>query len=127
MVALIVVFAFAAVVVCALAVPLMLRKVKPNALYGLRCPATFADEWVWYEANARSGRELFALGFCELILALAPMIDPTLPLPMYVVGNATFLSFGAIFFAIVGWMRANRLLRERRAESLFAGTKPGPG
>ncbi len=123
MIALVVVFVFAGVLLCALAVPLMLRKVKPNVLYGLRCPATFADEWVWYEANARSGRELFALGFCELILALVPLVDPTFPLPMYLVGNATFVGFGAVFFAVVGWVRANRLLKERRA----AMPSPGSG
>jgi uncharacterized membrane protein len=128
MIALVVVFGFAGVLLCALAVPLMLRKVKPNGFYGLRCPATFADEWVWYEANARSGRELFALGFCELILALAPVIDPTLPLATYAIGNAVFVGFGAVFFAIVGWMRANRLLKERRAaQSNDSGSKFAPG
>jgi uncharacterized membrane protein len=126
MVVLVVVFVLAGALMCVLAVPLMRRRIKPNGLYGLRVPATFADEWVWYEANARSGRELFALGFCEIILALVPMIDPTFPLQMYVAGNAAFVAFGAVFFAIVGCVRANRLLKERRA-NLAGGTgKFGP-
>ncbi len=116
MVVLVVVFALAGVLLCALAVPLMLRKIQPNPYYGLRSPATFADEWVWYEANARTGRDLFALGFCELILALVPLVDPAFPLPTYVLGNGIFVGFGAIFFAIVGWMRADRLLKERRED-----------
>ena len=124
----VVVFAFVGLLLCALALPLMLRKVKPNLLYGLRCPATFADEWVWYEANARSGRELFALGFCELILAIVPVVDPSFPLHTYVVGNAIFVGFGAIFFAIVGWLRAIRLLKLRRAaQSSESGSKFAPG
>jgi uncharacterized membrane protein len=96
MVVLVVVFVLAGALMCVLAVPLMRRRIKPNGLYGLRVPATFADEWVWYEANARSGRELFALGFCEIILALVPMIDPTFPLQMYVVGNAAFVALRSL-------------------------------
>src|SRR6476619_1818925 len=106
--------ALAGAVICALAIPLMQRRIKPNLLYGLSCPATFADDWVWYEANARSGRELFALGVCVSIFALAPLIDSTIPPITYVLGNSVFLSVGAIFFGVMGWMRANRLLKERQ-------------
>jgi uncharacterized membrane protein len=110
------VFALAGTVMCVLAVPLMRRRIKPNGLYGLRVPATFADEWVWYEANARSGRELFALGSSQLILALVPLVDARVPFPTYAIGNAIFLGLGAVVLAIVGCIRANRLLKERRAE-----------
>ena len=39
-----------------LALPLMLRKVPPNLVYGYRTRATLTDENVWYEANAHFGR-----------------------------------------------------------------------
>ena len=42
--------------------PLARRRVRPNRWYGLRIPATFADEHVWYEANAACGRDLVLLG-----------------------------------------------------------------
>lgn len=45
-----------------LAVPLILRRMPPNSFDGLRVSATVADEWVWYEANARSGWDLLWLG-----------------------------------------------------------------
>ena len=54
MVVLAVVFALTGLLLAGLAVPLMRRRVPPNGLYGLRVAATFADEEVWYEANARS-------------------------------------------------------------------------
>ncbi len=45
-----------------LALPLVLRRVKPNAAYGFRTPRTLSDESVWYEANAFAGRLTLGLG-----------------------------------------------------------------
>ena len=51
-----------ALIICALlaiiALPLALRCVAPNALYGFRTPATMADRELWYSANAFAGRAL---------------------------------------------------------------------
>jgi hypothetical protein len=44
-----------------LAVPLMLRRVPPNVLYGYRTRATLANNVLWYDANAHFGRG-FLLG-----------------------------------------------------------------
>ncbi len=41
-----------------LAIPLILRKVPRNVVYGFRTCATLADDFVWYEANAHFGRGL---------------------------------------------------------------------
>ncbi len=43
-------------VFAAIAVPLILRKVPRNGLYGFRTPATLRDDRVWYEANAYFGK-----------------------------------------------------------------------
>ena len=96
-----------------LAIPLIRRRVKPNGLYGLRVPATFADEWVWYEANARSGRDLAILGAMQIAIAVSPLLLPIDELS-HVLFNAAFLAAGSILFAIVGWHRANVLLESRR-------------
>jgi uncharacterized membrane protein len=114
---LMVVFSSTALLLIGLSVPLILRRVKPNYLYGLRVPSTFADEFVWYEANARSGRDLFALGFVGLVLALSPIVDREMPLIVYAVGNGIVVGAGAIGITIIGWLRANRLLKERRANA----------
>jgi uncharacterized membrane protein len=99
----------------ALAMPLIRRRVKPNGMYGLRIPATFADEWVWYEANARTGRDLLYIGLFEIIVALLLAPLPFVPWLAYVLVNAAVLLFGAIGMCIVGVQRANRLLKERRS------------
>ena len=41
-----------------LAVPLIVRKVRRNVVYGFRTCATLADDYVWYETNAFFGRGL---------------------------------------------------------------------
>ena len=38
-----------------LSIPLVLRKVRPNVVYGYRTRAILADESLWYEANAYFG------------------------------------------------------------------------
>jgi len=42
-----------------LSVPLWLRLVPMNRLYGVRLPSTFASDARWYDVNAHFGRQLF--------------------------------------------------------------------
>jgi uncharacterized membrane protein len=98
-----------------LGVPLVQRRVGPNLLYGLRVPATLADEWVWYEANAASGRDLVVLGVAQVVLAIGLALVFRLPVDAYAVANVAFLLVAVLVFAVVGWRRANQLLRSRRA------------
>ena len=58
------------VVFIVLGVPLFLRLVPPNGLYGLRVSATEGDEFVWYEANRRAGRDLALVGMVLLVVAV---------------------------------------------------------
>lgn len=103
---------------CALAIPLMQRRVPPNGLYGLRVRATFADETVWYEANARSGRDFFVFGLAQIVLALAlPFVVPEITDEAYDTANTAFLLLGALWVAAIGIQRADRLLREREERS----------
>jgi len=52
------------------AIPLLLRRVPPNHLYGLRVSETLSEEAVWYEANARSARDLLGVGVGTIVLAV---------------------------------------------------------
>lgn len=98
--------------IMALALPLMHRKIAPNSVYGLRVKATSADEWVWYEANARNAKEMFAVGAVVAALTLA------LPLlgvrgDLYALILTASLLIGLIGVAIRGWQLATRLLEQR--------------
>ena len=41
-----------------LAIPLILRKVPRNVVYGFRTRATLGDDFLWFETNAHFGRKL---------------------------------------------------------------------
>lgn len=103
-----------------LSLPLVLRRVPPNLGYGLRVPATFKDERVWYDANASTGRELFVLGVALLVFALLPPLFGWRGETHWLAWSA-LLIVGSLTMLVVGWRRANRMLRQRRAESSPSG------
>lgn len=104
-------FAAVSVLLMALAVPLMRRRVPPNHTYGLRVRATLADPEVWYEANAASGRDLFGLGAVLLVVSLTvPWVAGRWGPPLLAGG----VTLGALGMAWRGTRHANRLLAARR-------------
>ncbi len=92
---------------------MILRRVPPNRIYGLRVPATFADEEVWYEANAKSGWDLVILGIALAVLAALLWASGWDEAVCSLVWSAAAL-VGALAAAFVGIRRANRLLKEVR-------------
>ena len=120
--ALLAIFTGVGLLLIALAVPLMRRSVPPNGWYGLRVAATFADEWVWYEANAHSGRDLMILGALQMVVAVLPAVLGV-PEISYAITNIAFLLAGTVAYALIGIRRANRLLKHRQG-SERAGQTP---
>lgn len=94
-----------------LGVPMMRRRVPPNAWYGLRVPATLSDEKVWYEANAASGRDMVWLGGALVVLALVLPFFGVSP-EAYAFIWCAVLVVGAVATAVKGWRYADRLQRE---------------
>jgi uncharacterized membrane protein len=45
-------------IILACAIPLILRRIPPNGLYGVRTKASFASEADWYRINVIGGRYL---------------------------------------------------------------------
>ena len=92
-------------------IPMMMRWVPLNRVYGFRIPATLRDKSVWYDANALCGRHMFLLGLLmmalEFVLPRAALV-PTLKM----VGLVGFLTL-----TVVDWRTANRWARERAAAS----------
>jgi hypothetical protein len=103
------------VVLMASAVPLMLRRVPPNRWYGIRFPATIGDQEVWYEVNARSGRDLFCFGAVYLGVLLAlPALVPGLGFVARILLPVGILCAGAPIVLIRAKLHADRLLADRR-------------
>ena len=53
-----------------LSIPLILRKVPRNIVYGFRTCATVSDDFVWYETNAYFGRGLVVSSFISAVAVL---------------------------------------------------------
>jgi tRNA A-37 threonylcarbamoyl transferase component Bud32 len=61
----------AGILLSGLSLPLWLRLVPMNSLYGVRLPSTFVSEARWYEVNAVFGRHLFCWSFCVITAGIA--------------------------------------------------------
>jgi hypothetical protein len=96
------------IVLAALAVPLMPRRVGPNPLYGFRVEKTLRHPDIWYAANAYSGRQLFWIGVGTVVVAVALYYVPRVTTESYAVACAAFI-FGAL--AIGVWLSFRYLNR----------------
>lgn len=117
-------FGFVGVVLVLISLPLCLRRVRPNPLYGLRTPAAMGDERVWFEANARSGLHLLIIGALLVVLGVLP-VDEEDALAAYLQPmSIALLVLGPALTAWLGWRRANRLARTFGSGA--AGPSGGP-
>ena len=53
-----------------IAIPLILRKVPRNIVYGFRTRLTLENDFVWYEANAYFGRVFLISSFVSALLII---------------------------------------------------------
>jgi uncharacterized membrane protein len=63
-------FVFVGALMAGFSVPLVLRRVKPNSLYGFRTSKTLSNERIWYEANAYAGRLTLGLGVAFALVSI---------------------------------------------------------
>lgn len=72
-----------------ISIPLVLRRIGPNVVYGYRTRATLSDPALWYEANALLGRRLIAAclvsALAAFLLARPGLLSPDTFLPVSVV------------------------------------------
>ena len=94
-------------VLLVLSIPMMLRWVPRNRVFGFRIPATLRRDSVWYDANALSGRHFFLLGLLLVILEFV------LPLSMRNAVLRTIAVVGVAAITVADWRTANRWERER--------------
>ena len=56
-----------ALITIGVSVPLVLRKVPPNVIYGVRTRKTLSDPRIWFEANYRGGIAFIIAGIAALL------------------------------------------------------------
>jgi hypothetical protein len=103
----------ALLLVALVSVPLCMRRVPPNRWYGVRTAATFADEGVWYDANAWAGKRLLAVAVIgAAVLVLASALSECGPEALGI--TAAVLGLGSVSVAIGAWFVARRMLERKR-------------
>ncbi len=75
-----------------IAVPLALRKVPKNVIYGFRIKATLENDFVWYEANAYFGKVFIIGNMVSALLILMLYFSDVVPSQNFVnIGMATLI------------------------------------
>jgi hypothetical protein len=82
---------------CILSIPMILKIVKPNGLYGFRVKKTLENPDIWYTANCYSGKWLLATGLITIMTAIVLACMPDLSIDAYALA---VLAVFSIAFAI---------------------------
>jgi uncharacterized membrane protein len=70
-----------------LSIPLILRKIPPNPVYGFRTGWTMGDPELWYSVNAYAGKWLVFVGSCSILGSVGLALIPGMTLDVYAFGN----------------------------------------
>ena len=91
-----------------------LRRVPPNALYGVRFGSTLSDDRIWYEINARGGRDLVGIGAGYLALLTAALLfGRSWSMPLRLLGPTAVFVVALIVDTILLSRAGTRLLAAR--------------
>ncbi|MBK8091414.1 MAG: protein kinase [Verrucomicrobiaceae bacterium] len=104
------------------AVPLWLRMIGRNRLYGLRTRATLATDEYWFQANAHAGKKLFEWSISIIIAGLAgfyqlPRHQPSYP---WAALALTITSAVVVLTSCWWWLRHHPVSGPARKESRLA-------
>ena len=100
----------AAIVTALIALPLALRKVPRNRLYGVRTRRTLADDRVWYETNAYGGRCLIVASAVTILIVVILGFVP-LPRDLLVPAGVVALVVLSLVAAVLAVRHAARISR----------------
>ena len=87
----------AGVLLFAIGVPLALKLVPPNPVYGVRTSKTWSSREVWYAANRSAGINMAIAG---IVIAVAALVVPRL-MPDYSEGARVLIIGVIVIFAIL--------------------------
>jgi uncharacterized membrane protein len=88
MATLLILFVSTGLLLAALSVPLILRKIGPNPLYGFRVKRTLEDPAVWYPVNAYAAKRLLVVGLVISVSAILLYFVPGVEVLVYALAIA---------------------------------------
>ena len=98
----------AAIVTALIALPLALRQIPRNRLYGVRTRRTLADDRVWYETNAYGGRCLIVASAVTIVVVVILGLTP-LPRDLLVPAGVVALVVPSLVAAVLAVRHAGRI------------------
>ncbi len=104
-----------------IAIPLALRRIPRNVVYGYRTRTTLSDDTIWYEANAHFGRGLVIASLASVLAAWALELTRPLDPTIYLQVSIGILVVPALVATITTARFVRTLPRSPR------GPGPGPG
>ena len=84
-----------------LAIPMMLRRVKPNRWYGFRTHKTLSDDEIWYASNAYGGKLLLIFGIVHTVTSLVLYFVPALQANLDAYASAILAIFLTGFTVVI--------------------------
>lgn len=98
------------VLLIVLAVPLILRKVPMNGVYGVRFCASFKSDWLWYEINEYGGKVMVYAAIPFLAYGLYGVLAS--PGALYIHGHTVLTVVDLLVLLILSYARAKKLEKE---------------
>lgn len=103
------------IIFIALGLPLALKKVKPNWLYGFRISCTLEDEEIWYAVNTQGGKDFIILGSILLSIGIVSVFyigQPQIQRAFLISTIAVTLA-GLAFLTARGFILTRNLTKEK--------------
>jgi uncharacterized membrane protein len=95
-----------------LSIPLILRRIPPNPVYGFRVQWTMGDPELWYAVNAYTGKWLSLVGASSILGAIGFLNIPGITLLGYAL--ACLLLFLVVF--VLALLQSMRYLRSQDSQ-----------
>lgn len=100
MLVLLLLYALSGLLLAAISIPLILKKIGPNPWYGFRVKKTLDDPAVWYPVNAYAAKRLLAVGIISSLSAVLLFFVPGLDLKTYALACVGIV-LGGLFVTLV--------------------------
>jgi hypothetical protein len=107
LITLLVLYCAAGVLLVVLSIPLMLKKIPPNPIYGFRVSQTLENSETWYAVNQYAARRLVFTGASTVMAAIGLYFIPSITVDGYAL--ACLAVFAVVF--ITGLVQSFRYLR----------------
>ncbi len=111
---LLILYVTSALALIALSVPLLVRLVPPNPIYGFRLAPVFDSDRIWYETNHYAARWLLAGGVSTLLAAISLYFVPGLSVDAYAIACLASLVVILVPGVILSLKYARRMAAETK-------------